>query len=288
MQALAAFVMRGRLAAIAVTAVAAMMPLLLWLSAAAVALVTLRRGVNEGLLVTVGASVVLGAVSAVSLGSPVPALQAPLQVWLPMVAIAGCLRVTVSLGRTLELAAGLAALAVLLFHLAVGDAGAYWRDMLVRASELFADPAMREALQQQAGDVAAMMTSLWFGNLLFVGVASLLLGRWWQGLLYNPGGFGAEFRGLRFSRAFTVAALVLLVLGGFAGGGLVYDLALVVSTVFLFQALAVAHALVHERGASRVWLVVVYLTLAPFARIYALLGMVDVFVDVRRRVSRPA
>ncbi|WP_205599744.1 hypothetical protein [Arhodomonas sp. KWT] len=280
--------MRGRIAAIAVTALTAVVPLLLWISSAVVALVTLRRGAGEGVLTVAGATAVLAVLAQASVGSPLPALQLPLQVWLPMVAVAACLRVTVSLPRALEAAAALAGVAVILFHLVVGDAGAYWQGMLEQAAGLFADPATREALNAQAGRLATMMTSLWFGNLLLVGIASLLLARWWQALLYNPGGFGAEFHALRFSRGFTFACLGVLVVGSVVGGGALYDVALVVSTVFVFQALAVAHALVGAKGLSRAWLVVVYVSLAPFARIYAIAGMMDVFVDVRRRVTESA
>ena len=51
MRGLAAFVMRGRLQASAVAALVSALPLLTWLGASIVALVVLRRGNKEGLLV---------------------------------------------------------------------------------------------------------------------------------------------------------------------------------------------------------------------------------------------
>ena len=51
MKGLAAFVMRGRLQASAVAALVSALPLLTWLGASIVALVVLRRGNKEGLLV---------------------------------------------------------------------------------------------------------------------------------------------------------------------------------------------------------------------------------------------
>ncbi|WP_435101481.1 hypothetical protein [Arhodomonas sp. AD133] len=288
MRALAAFVMRGRLAAMAVAGVAAMIPLLLWVSGAVIALVTLRRGAAEGLLVTAGATATLGLASQASVGTPVPALQAPIQVWLPVMAVAICLRVTVSLPRALELAAGMAGLGVVAFHVAVGDAVAYWREVLEQGAKLFADPATGETLQIPVGDIAPLLTGLWFGNLLLLGVASLLLGRWWQALLYNPGGFRAEFHGLHFTRGFALVALGLLAVAAFSGPGIINDVALVVSTVFVLQALAVAHSVAGRRGVSAAWLVPVYVLLPPLARIYALVGMLDVFVDLRGRLAGPA
>lgn len=57
MRALAEFIMRGRMQAILVVGVAAALPMLFWLSAAAGSLVLLRRGLNDALSVLVWAIV---------------------------------------------------------------------------------------------------------------------------------------------------------------------------------------------------------------------------------------
>lgn len=55
MRALAELIMRGRGGAIAVAVIAGVVPMMFWLSAAAVALVTLRRGCNDGFQVFIWA-----------------------------------------------------------------------------------------------------------------------------------------------------------------------------------------------------------------------------------------
>ena len=45
--------------------------------------------------------------------------------------------------------------------------------------------------------IAPVLTGLIAALLQIVSVLSLILGRYWQALLYNPGGFGREFRSLR-------------------------------------------------------------------------------------------
>jgi hypothetical protein len=90
MEGLARFIMRGRLAAIAVVAVSALVPFLLWLSGGALALVTLRRGLGEGALVAGVAAGVLAAAAAAMGWTVEVALQPGLQLWLPLVLLAAC------------------------------------------------------------------------------------------------------------------------------------------------------------------------------------------------------
>ncbi len=55
MRILAEFIMRGRVQAITVVVLASAVPMMFWLSAAAVSLVLLRRGLNDALSVIVWA-----------------------------------------------------------------------------------------------------------------------------------------------------------------------------------------------------------------------------------------
>jgi hypothetical protein len=216
------------------------------------------------------------------------ALQPGLQLWLPLVLLAAWLRYSVSLPRTLELAAGLTALAVVAFYAMVPNPTDYWTTVFGHLRQLMGgaqvDP---QAWQALVDSFAPVMTGLWGVNLLGVVVISLVLGRWWQALLYNPGGFRQEFHGLRLETWYAAVALVLLGGGAMVGPGLLYDLALVVTSVFTLQALAVAHNIVARRGWSSGWLVGVYLVLPLALRAVAIVGIIDVFVDLRRRAAGP-
>lgn len=282
---MAGFIMRGRLPAVGVVAVAALLPLLFWLSGAALALVTLRRGAAEGLLVTVGAGLLLGVLSSLLLGSPLAALQPLLLVWLPVLLLALVLRTTVSLPRTLESGALIGALGVAVFHAVHPDPAAFWARVLERVAELMGGDAGGPAWQQASAELAPLLTGLWAVNMLALAVASLFLGRWWQALLYNPGGFRAEFHELRLEVWY--AGLTLAVAAGalFTPPGLVRDLAMVLTSVFVLQALAVVHAIFARRGWHGGWLVGVYLLLPLALRPVAALGIADVFLDLRRRFA---
>ncbi len=88
---LATFIMRGRSQAALVAAVFAVLSLLFplagMLSSATVALVTLRLGPVEGLIVGAFAGLASGLFAFAALGSPAPALGFALALWLPVWAL---------------------------------------------------------------------------------------------------------------------------------------------------------------------------------------------------------
>jgi hypothetical protein len=295
MRALASYIMRGRLQAISVVAVATVLSLILaplsYLGAAAAGLVALRVGAREAGLVLAGATLVAGAISWAGLGSFVPVLGVLFSLWLPVVALALVLRATASQGLTFAIAGAVGILGVLLAHLLIDSPAAAWREMLdtvivpaLERSGMQVDPT---ALDQVAG----MMTGLVAAVLVVGLVCSVLLARWWQALLYNPGGFATEFRALRLPRAagfVAVAAMAASLAGGFLGT-LGSELATIALAVFLFQGLAVGHAVVAQLEASVGWLVGIYVMLflfgPPAAMALGTAGVVDVWMDLRARVA---
>ena len=106
MKALASYVMRGRrqagLLAVAFAVLAMILPPLSNVSGAIVALVTLRRGWQEGLLVSGIAVVVVAGLAYIVLGNPLLALVYFGAVWLPAWGLAWVLRATVSLRAALS------------------------------------------------------------------------------------------------------------------------------------------------------------------------------------------
>lgn len=287
MRSFADFIMRGRVAAVLVILCSALIPLLLWVGGGVLSLVTLRRGAYEGALAGGAAAAALLVLAIALTGTPMPALQPILQLWLPVFVVALWLRHSISLAQTMELAAGLAAMAVVVFHLLHPDTVGYWQEFFGQAKGLFAGKSGSNSAAWQ--DVVTMlapeMTGLWAVNMLGLAIGSLMLGRWWQASLYNPGGFRAEFHTLRLERWFAWLALAWLVAGAVLGRGLVYDIAFTVSSVFVLQALAVLHALAAKQRWGRLWLALVYLFLPLVIQLVAVAGIIDVFLDMRRRIA---
>ena len=118
------------------------------------------------------------------------------------------------------------------------------------------------------------------------------LARWMHAAIDNPGGFGKEFRALRLDPRLAFVALGLALLAIFAGNvasGMFRGLLVIAIILYTIQGIALAHAMVHARGASPAWLVAVYaaILVVPPAAILglALAGFSDTWFDFRRRWS---
>jgi len=299
MRSLAGFAMRGRSQAALVAAGSAVLslvlPLVAVISSAVVALVTLRQGAREGLLVAGIAGLGSGVLAWLALGTPWPGLGFVAVLWAPLWALALVLRVTRNLALTAQGAALIGLLILLSLHLATEDPAAYWVGILepLRASLVEGGVIAEAASQALIEGLSRWMTGAFAASLYVQFLLALLLGRWWQAVLYNPGGFGAEFRGLRLSPVLGYAALTLVGLRLWqpeATWG--YELLVLILPLLLLQGLAVVHGVRHSVGAGVGWLVALYVLLVvamPYAEVLVSgLGLADLWLDVRGRVARRA
>jgi hypothetical protein len=294
-QALARFIGRGPLQGglVATTAalVAMMLPPIGIISGATPALVTLRRGGLAGVQVVVVALVGTGLLGYLLLNSPWVGLGIAAIQWLPVVLLALILRQTVSLPLAVLAAGALGMVGLAALYLVEPDPGAMWRAMLEQLFRPKLEQAGTDLSQTQIDalldQVARMMSAALAASLSVSMVLSLLLARWWQALLDNPGGFGREFRSLRLGRSVSFIALVVFVAVALVQGPLLLGLAAVLAGILLFQGLAVVHGLVAVRRLNVGWLVAVYvlLFLVPQSLVLlSALGLVDNWLDLRARV----
>jgi hypothetical protein len=123
-------------------------------------------------------------------------------------------------------------------------------------------------------------------------IFSLLMARWWQSLVYNPGGFRTEFHDLRLHRllgVLGVPALVLMLVSGDVPPLLGYLSVLLLAILFI-QGLAVMHGILGMAGAGVIWLVGLYLMLVlvppPAVTVLATLGLLDIWIDFRSRYAQ--
>lgn len=297
MTALAGFIMRGYAQAALVAAASALLSLLLpplgLVSGAVVALFTLRRGLREGALLAGLATLGVGLLGALALGSPWPALGTLLILWLPVWGLAALLRASRSLSLTVAAAGIMGALIVLAIHTLAADPTAGWLELMTPFREVLVRDGVvePEAAEALFGAIARWMTGAFAAALVLQWVLGLFLGRWWQALLYNPGGFGQEYRDLRLPRVLGIAGLVLLALMALIRGpGLIPDLLIVITPLYLLQGLAVLHQVHGARDLHAGWLFGLYVLLVvfmPHAEILvACLGLVDIFGDFRSRLAR--
>ncbi|MGK0499091.1 MAG: hypothetical protein ACJAYG_000722 [Oceanicoccus sp.] len=280
MRAVAEYVMRGRTQAVIAAVLATGTVLFAWVGAAVIALVTLRKGAGQGSQVLLWAMLPGVVMAAMGDTGPITTL---LGAWL----VASILRATASWSFALlaAVASGLITAALLM---------TFGRGYLEEILRLFADALAQLASQtsEPSAMVAPQPTAMQVAGLLglsnaFTVVMCLLLARWWQALLYNPGGFQTEFHGLRLPPQLTV----LLLLAGLLMSMLGADyrlLTAIVALPFVFAGFALVHGLLLQRKVTGNWVVLFYiawLLFDPIKAILLVMAITDSWLDIRGRLA---
>ncbi|MHA6128188.1 YybS family protein [Pseudomonas fluorescens group sp. PF-1] len=286
MRALAEFIMRGRMQATLVVAGCAALPLLYWLGAAAGCLVLLRRGLRDALGV-----LALGLLPALIWWLKFDDPRA-LLVLLGSASLALVLRASESWNRVLLVSIAMG----VVFSVVLGAAFGPQIEMLAQALIKVMPSLLGEVYQKMSVDeqarfaslIAPILTGLIAALLQIVSVLSLIVGRYWQALLYNPGGFGREFRAIRI----PLGPAMLLLAGMVVTPNFGVQMSMLVplcSVPLVFAGLALIHGLVAQKRLARFWLVGLYVTLLLFMQlIYPLLvvlAIVDSLIDFRGRLA---
>ncbi|CAA0082499.1 Uncharacterised protein [Zhongshania aliphaticivorans] len=279
MRALAEFIMKGRLQALAVAGLGVGTLVFAWVGVAAAVLVLLRKGLAEGAYVVFWA--LLPAIAVATIGADVG----------PLTMLLGASVTALVLRNTQQWASALiTAVAVGLFSalLLLQFANAYL------ASVLELVQPMLKTMQASApgtfpeittGDVAALIgvsTVLW-------SVLAVMLARWWQSLLYNPGGFRVEMWQLRLSPTVMIGLVAVMLLLSKIGGHYRFWAIMCVMPIVI-AGLALIHGVVGRLGLGRVWLIVFYVALfilQPLWVALILAAIVDSWIDIRRRLPVP-
>lgn len=276
MKALAAFAMTGRRNAIIAALILGILPMINILSAPVVALVCLRHGASEGLKVLVWA--VLPALGWMLIGEIFP-----FAMLIGTFALAAVLRSTGSWELTLltTVVVGLAALAYVYLN-------PLFFERLHEAIDLFfeANPELQAGTYLQDPD---QLIATWFGFVVMLFCALLLmLARYWQACLYNPGGFQIEFHQLRLSRKSAAILLTATVLG-YVGGGYLAPLTYSLLPILL-AGLGLIHGIVRIKRWPVMVLVILYFTLtlmSPYTLSFVIvMAMLDSTVDFRKKLEQ--
>lgn len=300
MRGLAAYVMSGRAQAVLAVCVLGLVswlvPFLSLLSVAAVALPTLRKGAREGAFLLALSLAVTTVPGGLVLGNGWQAVLYGVILWVPGWLSAVVLRETGRLAWALGGIAGLGTIVVLIVYLIYQEPGALWEDALRPYLEPVLDDApagmdpdkVREALRSFARYLTGAIAA---GSVLSFAL-SLFIARWWQAMLYNPGGFRVEFVNLRTSPMVAYVALGLVTTAVLAADKALAEVALnlllPVCILFLLTGFAVLHERLAADNRRRLWLIGIYLILVFVPHVLlpiALLGFSDVWMDWRHRSS---
>lgn len=292
MKFLATYVMRGQKEAVLVTAVTALLSLIFfplsYISAAVVGLVTLHIGTRQGLVVAAISGALMAGLAQLLVGSFLPALAYLLLLWLPLWWIASQLRRGERLSLSLLQSAVFGVVLIAGFYLVLDDPAAWWRVLLDESFHIIfqgENEIDSNQLSLMIEQMATLMTGMMAVAFLLHLLGSLFLARWWQALLFNPGGFGLEFREIRLGRIASGVTLGLLIVAFTMGGALLIDLLLIMGMLFMLQGIAVVHGLVYNRKAHQGWLIGQYVLLIvampQTVMTLALAGLIDNWFNFR-------
>jgi hypothetical protein len=296
MRGLAAFVMKGRWQAVLCIAGLALLSLIIpfasLLSAAALGLVTLRVGARESVWVMLSSLCVSGVGGVLITGDAYLALAYGLLLWAPVWPVAIVLRESARLTWALELAALLGMLVVLGIYMVVPDPAQMWAGSLERFMQPIMDQAPagfdKAQFAQSAAAVAHYMSGLIAAGSVLSLILGLLLARYWQAVLYNPGGFRSEFIALELHVAVSWGAAALILVSLLADGGIAEvagNLCMVLSTLFLLAGFAVLHATSSARKFLLIGAYVVFFIIPQALVVLVFLGWSDVWLKWRKRAG---
>ncbi len=287
--------MASRWRASAVAAVLALLPFTGMLASALIALAVLRFGLREGLLVALVAAGGVAVLDLLSGGGTGRVVALVAINWLPVIGLAAVLARTVSLARTLQIA-GIAGIGVVVgvFAAAGGDPAEFWfevlRDTVLPFLEQVGMPMNREVLEEALPQMAMLMTGLAAAFWAAGHFITLLLARWWQAIVVNPGGFRKEFHSLRLGGVATMLGSLGFVAGMLLDNALLTNVSLVLVMVFAIQGLAVLHGVAGMAKLHWGWLVppYVFLVMLPphMVALLAVMGFIDHWVDFRGRIGK--
>lgn len=263
-------------------------------SSATVALVTLRRGALEGLYVLVGACLAVALLS-LFLGSYQFAVLYGLLLlllWIPVWLVAIVLREGKRLTFALEVGALLGVAGVLAVYLFHPEPAQIWRELLPAMAQLMqqAQPDFPVTLDKEATEVLAHLMT---GNLAAGGVIALFfelfLARWWQALLYNPGGFRAEFLAVKGHAQLAIATTAMAA-GYWLASGTVAEacrnMLSVLVVLYIFIGIAILHSVLAAMKGRDYLVPLFYVTLLiiqPIMGLVGLFGLIDTWLDLRNK-----
>ena len=302
------YILRHRWQTIAFVFFATFVPVLGIIGIVIAALVTLTKGIVEGAVLTLAATlpyiisiffthshadpVVLVAWAAVGV-----AVLSNLLTWV----FAVMLRRHTSWSAILQIAALLGVLVVSVAHLAYPQIADWWAQQLQAYYNQAHDmaTALKSTVPVPAADMQAEIikgtkdyaTGFMAAGILLNAILQLIAARWWQAAIFHRGQLRRELHGLRLSHLAGVLFIVSIGLAYYRNS-VILDIMPILYLLFGAAGLSLIHYLMRLVSSPTVWfwLVIFYVALVfsmPISIIcVAILGLIDVWLDVRKRIKK--
>ena len=302
---LSAYIMRGKMQAVLVASLLALVslfmhplikPAIIIVSFASIALVTLRKGGVEGtytLLYATAATALIGGLllgDAAFIGLMVVSC---LTMWLPVWLVAVVLRETRNLALAVELAMFIGVLGVGGFYAYTGDPATTWQAAFAPLLEMLPEDAPVQGMRDWITMFSHYMTGVFAASTLCAVLFGLFLARWWQSVLYNPEGFKREFLSLRTGARLAIGSIIVIIVAETTSGLLAemaWNITILLFVLYLFIGTSVLHTQLAAMKQSKYLVPMLYITLFLIPHValpVALVGLCDAWLNLRKIPSAP-
>jgi hypothetical protein len=303
------YLLQRRWQAATITFLLAFVPVLGMLAVLIAGLITLVKGAVEGLVFTIAATApIVISVYAFGYNFTTPSLVLWVGVGVAVISnvltwiFAVMLRRQMSWSQIIQIAALLGVLVVSVVHLAYPDITQWWGQKLhtyyTQAAALTADVVKGSAVAAMSDMQAETITvtkqyatGLLVAVILFNALLQLVIARWWQTLMFHPGGLRRELHSIRLSPLaglLFISGMVLFYLGN----PVVLDIMPVLYLLFGAAGMSLVHyffGLTHSKHAW-FWMMLFYITLIialPTSIMFiAMLALFDVWINMRKRFKK--
>lgn len=215
------FILRSQLHAGILTLVFSLAPILGvpfvgWLSIIMIGLVTLRHGAVPGLLILVWSAV--PSIAMLFLSTDMFFLSQVIFGGLVVWFFALLLRAQYSWSSLLEIIAWFAVIVVLIAHVALGGEIYTWwaaklHTLILQYNKALANEDVEVVIPAHAMFyLTHVATGFLTAMICLNAVFNLLVARWWQALIYNPGGLSREFLTVRLNYRMVIGLVIVAVL----------------------------------------------------------------------------
>lgn len=297
MRAFGNYILSSRFHAIA--AVSLLSVFSFYISSIVVALIAMRRGGQYGLQVIIGSVVIVSVVLSIIYQIQFQdILFISLRTWIPVWCCAMMLRTSESQAVMVMTGGVFGGVFILLMYLLIDDVPGWWHSWFnnlfdtIISGDLTSEAAARiDKFKEDMALIAPMINPIIVTFLVIRLITTVLIARWWQSMLFNPGGFRTEFYGMRLPTVLfyiTLVGILILMFDKEARLLPVRDLLWLMMAMYIFQGLSSVHRIVNDRKLSSTWLVLMYVLLLfpytlPFMIVFtSCLGMADAWVKNKK------
>lgn len=303
------YILRHRWQALALTFISTFIPVVGIVGVLIAALVTLIKGVAEGALFIIAATLPFIITFAITgTGEPTPPLVAWAAVGVAVLSniltwvFAVMMRRQTSFSLILQIAALLGVLVISIVHLVYPNVADWWGTQLqsyyAQATAAIAKGAARTAAvvpndtQLESINLTKQYaTGLMVAAILFNAILQLVVAKWWQAIVFNPGSLREELQTVRLSQLAGVLFIVSLILS-YLGNSVVLDIMPVLYLLFCAAGLSFIHYLfgLVNSPTKWFWISVLYIalifSLPTSALLVAVMALFDIWFDGRKRIRK--